>query len=30
LLVVSSQLEEDFIKANPKWVAELELMLVKL
>ncbi len=21
------QLEEDFIKANPEWVAELELML---
>jgi hypothetical protein len=23
------QLEEDFIKANPEWVAELELMLKK-
>lgn len=24
---ITPQLEEDFIKANPEWVAELELML---
>lgn len=27
LLLPLPQLEEDFIKANPAWVAELELML---
>lgn len=29
LCCLCMQLEEDFIKANPEWVAELELMLKK-